>query len=334
MSFTKLARVTAVAACSVAALHAVPADAAQSAKSAARTDTGALVSKGFTARTVLTSTSGKKLALTIGASGNSGGSSVSIGLSQGRESHTWSFQAPASALKVDSTGAGTLVLSSAQTGNRGKLNLKFSPSGAVKKRMCGTKLASKSRPMDVSGIAFFKTGTQPWGNVGSATRSRAFNGAANVSWAYDVTCTTAPASCTSYLSWSSWKFGSTTMTGVSGTRRGTSASAMGFRSTTLPSPAGASRTDIVSLASVPLPTFSGDVDNASVIAKNGTGSLTVAGQNGYATDVPCGSNDSAKVTSWNGTVTNGSTAFRIPAQVFGAFTVPNGTSGSITRQVS
>lgn len=332
MSFTKTARVIAVAACSVAALHAVPAHATDTAEQ--RSGTGALTSKGFSARTVLTSTSGKKLALTVSATGNSSGSSVSIGLSQGRESHTWSFQAPASALKIGSTGAGTLVLSSAQTGDRGKLNLTFAPSGTVKKRMCGTQLASKSRPMDVSGIAFFKTGTKPWGNVGSATRSRAFTGAANVSWSYDVTCATPPAACSSYLSWNAYQFTSTTMTGVSGTRRGTSASAMGFRSTQLPSPAGASRTDLVTVASVPLPTFSGNLDNASVLAKVGTGSLTVNGQNGYATDVPCGAGDSATVTSWSGTATNGTTALKVPAQVFGAFSVPNGTSASITRQVS
>ena len=88
------------------------------------------------------------------------------------------------------------------------------------------------------------------------------------------------------------------------------------------------------LASVPLPTFSGNLDNASVLAKVGTGSLTVNGQNGYATNVPCGSGDSATVTSWSGTATNGSTALKVPAQIFGAFSVPNGTSASITRQVS
>ncbi len=329
MSLSTLARVTAVAACSVAALHAVPANAADDA--AARAGTGALTSKGFYAKTTLTSTSGKKLALTIGATS---GTSVSIGLSQGRESHTWTFQAPASALKIDSTGGGTLVLTSAQTGDRGRLNLKFSPDGTVRKRMCGTQVASKSRPMDVSGIAFFKTGTQPWGNVGKATRAIAFNGAANVNWTYDVTCATTPASCSSYLSWSSYQFSSSTMTGVSGTRRGSTASAMGFRSTTLPSPSGATRTDIVNLASVPLPTFSGGLDNASLVAKAGSGSLTVAGQNGYASDIPCGSGDSATVTQWSGKVTNGATALRIPAQVFGAFSVPNGTTGSITRQVS
>jgi hypothetical protein len=330
MSFTKTARILGVAACAAAALHAVPAEARQATQ--ARTDTGALVSKGLTARTVLTSTSGKKLTLTIGGSGSSTGSSISIGLTSGRENHTWSFQAPASALKFGSTGVGTLVLSSAQTGNRGRLSLKFSPSGTMRTRTCNGKVASKSRPVAVSGIAFFKTGTRAWGNVGKATRAISFSGARTVSWTYDVSCATPPAACTSYLSWNSWSFGPTVTQGVSGTRRGTSASAMGFRSTTLAVPKGASRTDIVTVASTPLPTFTGNVDAASVTAKLGAGSVTVAGQDGFAYDIPCGSGSTASLTQWSGTATNGSTAFRIPAQVFGAFAVPNGTSASITRQ--
>ena len=328
MTFTRTARILGVAAVTAAALHAVPAGAATS----HRADTGALTSKSLTARTVLTSTSGKKLTLTVSGVGTSSGSTVSVGLASGNESHTWSFQAPASALKVGSTGAGTLVLTNVQTGNRGTLNLRFSPAGAIRKRTCNGKLASASKPVSVSGIAFFKTGTRPWGNVGRATKAISFGSTRAVGWTYDVTCATPPAPCTEYLSWSSWQFGSTVMQGVSGTRRGTTASAMGFRSTTLASPKGASRTDVVSLPKVALPTFAGDTSAASVTAKNGTGSVTVAGTDGFGYDVQCGSGGTARLTQWQGTATNGSTAFRIPAQVFGAFSVPNGTAASIMRQ--
>ena len=46
------------------------------------------------------------------------------------------------------------------------------------------------------------------------------------------------------------------------------------------------------------------------------------------------SGGTSTVTQWMGEATNGSPAFRIPAQVFGAFTVPDGQDASITRQVS
>jgi hypothetical protein len=333
MSFTTIARLAGVAACSLAALHAVPAVAA-TAHTAARADTGALTSKALAARTVLTSTSGKKLTMTVSGTSSSSGSTVTIGLSSGNESHMWSFKARSTDVKIGSTGAGTITLTSAQTGDRGKLNLKFSPTTAVKKRMCGDKVAAKSRQVSVSGIAFFKTGTRPWGNVGKSAKAISFNRANTVTWAYDVTCATAPTACTSSLSWSSWKFGGSVMEGVSGSRRGDAASVSGFRSTNLSKPAGASRLDSVTVPKAPLPTFAGDTSSATLTAKVGTGSLTIAAQNGYDATVPCGSGGSASTTQWMGAATNGSPAFKIPAQVFGAFTVPNGQQAAFTRQVS
>src|SRR5689334_9435035 len=112
MSFTTFARLAGVAACSLAALHAVPAQAAD----AARADTGALTGKSLVARTVLTSTSGKKLTLSVTGVTGSGGSTVNIGLTSGNETHSWSFKGKSTDVKVDSTGAGSITLTSAQTG--------------------------------------------------------------------------------------------------------------------------------------------------------------------------------------------------------------------------
>jgi len=251
---------------------------------------------------VLTSTSGKKLALTVGATGDAKGSTVTIGLSQGKESHLWSFKARAADLKVGSTGAGTLTLSSTQTGSRGKLNLKFSPVEAFRTKTCGGQVASKSRKMAVSGIAYFKTGTQAWGNVGRSTRAIKLAGANTVTWTYDVTCPT-PAStpaCSKVTTWSAFASTGSRMTSISGSSNGTSASVTAFRSVTL-TPAGASRVDLVT-RSVPVPAFDQSGSSATLVATSGTSSLTVDGDGGFGSDYPCRSGSS--------TVTGHDTSFR------------------------
>ncbi|MDR7361503.1 hypothetical protein [Nocardioides marmoribigeumensis] len=129
---------------------------------------------------MLISTAGKKLVLTIGASPSSQGSDVTVGLAQGTESHVWSFRARASDLGIGSTGAGTLKLPDSQTGTRGRLDLRFSPTDTARTRSCGGKVASRTRPMAVSGIAWFKSGASPWGNVGSATRTTSSTAASMV----------------------------------------------------------------------------------------------------------------------------------------------------------
>ena len=333
----RLARLAAVSLCPVALVSVTApgwaADASDS-STVARAGTGALVSKTLSARTVLTSTSGKKLALTVGATGDAKGSTVTIGLSQGKESHLWSFKARAADLKVGSTGAGTLTLSSTQTGSRGKLNLKFSPVEAFRTKTCGGQVASKSRKMAVSGIAYFKTGTQAWGNVGRSTRAIKLAGANTVTWTYDVTCPT-PAStpaCSKVTTWSAFASTGSRMTSISGSSNGTSASVTAFRSVTL-TPAGASRVDLVT-RSVPVPAFDQSGSSATLVATSGTSSLTVDGDGGFGSDYPCRSGSSTVTghdTSWFGSATNGSPAFQVPAQILGGFGVPNGSTATIGR---
>lgn len=302
----------------------------------ARAGTGALVDKTLSARTVLTSTSGKKLTLSIGATGSSQGTRVTIGLGQGSESHMWTFKARATDFKVGSTGAGTLTLSNTQTGNRGKLSLKFSPIEAFRKKSCGGQLASKSRKMSVSGIAYFKTGTKAWGNVGRSASSIKLAGGNNVTWTYDVECPTPGGStpaCSKATTWSAFVSDGTTMTSIGGSSNGTSASVSAFRNVTLSTPAGASRFDMTS-RSVPVPTFSSTGSSASLVARSGGGSMTVNGDGGWVDDYACRNGSSTVTghdTSWYGTVTNDSPAFSVPAQVFGAFSVPSDSTGTIGR---
>ena len=338
-STQRRARLAALALCPVAVMTSAPAWAATSPDPAdsavARAGTGALVSKSLSARTTLTSTSGKKLALTVNATGTSSGSTVMVGLAQGNESHLWSFKARAADLQIGSTGAGTLTLSSTQTGQRGRLNLKFSPTDTVRKQTCGGQVASRTRPMAVSGIAHFKTGTASWGTVGSTTRTIAFSSNERVTWSYDVTCSTPPPVCTRVISWSAFHSTASTTQGVSGSSNGTTASVTAYRSTTLTAPAGASRTDLVTVRSAALPTFSTAGSSATLTARSGGGSLTVQGDGAYGSSSPCRSGTTTTTstqTSWFGSATNGSPAFKVPAQVFGAFSVPTGATASISRQ--
>ena len=294
---------------------------------------GAQSSSTLAARTVLTSTTGKRLTLSVTASGTSRGSTVTIGVAQGNESHLWSFKARAADVKIGSTGGGTVTLSNAQTGNRGRLSLRITPQATIGTRRCGTQVVSRSRPVAVSGIAFFTTGTA-WGNVGRSTRAIALAGANNVTWAYDVTCPTSTPSCTTSLTWSTFRSTATSTEGISGSSNGTTASITAFRSLTLSVPAGASRTDVVTVRSAPVPTFSQDGTSASLTATNGTGRVSVAGSGGFSDSSPCRTGTTTGTqqdTSWFGTATNGATPFRVGAQVLGAFTVKDGSTASISR---
>jgi len=293
--------------------------------------------KTLSARTVLTSTSGKKLTLTIGATGSSAGTNVMIGLAQGSETHMWSFRAKATDLKVGSTGAGTLTLSSTQTGNRGKLSLKFSPVEAFRTRTCGGKVASKSRKMAVSGIAYFKTGTTRWGSVGRSATSIKLAGPNSVTWTYDVDCPTPGGgslpTCSRATTWSAFHSNATTFTSVSGSSNGTKATVSALRSVQLGTPAGASRVDIVS-RTVPLPILTPSGDTTTLVAKGTTGSMTIAGDGSFDNDYQCRSGSTTHTghdTTWVGEATNNSPAFAVGAQVFGAFKVPNGVDASIRK---
>jgi hypothetical protein len=334
---SRLARLAAATVCPAAlVVAATPVWAGTPAPDATtqRAGTGALTGKQLSARTTLTSTSGKRLVLSVGASTASGGTTVTIGLGRGTESHVWSFKAPRSALVIGSTGAGTLKLTAAQTGDRGRLDLKFSPKDTARKRYCGGQLASRTRPMAVSGIAFFKTATAAWGTVGKSARAISLAGANNVTWTYDTECPGSTPACARTLSWSAFQSTSSATTGLSGTSNGTSASITGFRSLTLPAPAGATRMDLVTKAA-PVPSFNQSGSAATLVAALGEGRLTVQGAGGFGSTYECrdgATTRTASDTSWFGSVTNGTTALRLPAQVFGAIGIADGSTGTVGRQ--
>lgn len=295
-------------------------------------DTGKLMSKGMSAHTVLTSTSGKKLKLSVHASDYSEGTSVTVSLSRGKESHSWHYDA-GDALKIEPDGGGTLQLTSAQTGDRGKLDLKFSPTKPATTKTCGGKVAYKSRPMAVTGIAQAKTETKAWGTVGSATKALTFQGAGSVYWSYDVTCSDSHGTCEKSLGWSASNFTESGWTYVSGRSAGKSSTISGYRSVQLSKPEGASRSDSVTRPA-PQPTFSSSGNTATMTAEGSKGTLTVEAANPFDDTYSCKAGTTEKTQkskSWSGTATNGSKAFIVGAQIFGAFKVPNGSSGYISK---
>ncbi|GAA1927530.1 hypothetical protein [Nocardioides marmoribigeumensis] len=72
-----------------------------------------------------------------------------------------------------------------------------------------------------------------------------------------------------------------------------------------------------------------------MLATLGKGSLRVKVDGGFGSTYHCRDGSltrTATDTSWFGSVTNGTTALSVPAQVFGAFALPDGSTGSIGRQ--
>ncbi|MDR7360634.1 hypothetical protein [Nocardioides marmoribigeumensis] len=294
-----------------------------------------LTGKSMYARTTLTSTSGKKIVFSVSGYSYSDGTTVSLSMANGTESHSWSYKARAADLTMDSTGKGTLTLTSTQTGDRGRVKLSFRPTDPAKTTSCGGQVSSKTRKVAVSGIAFAKSATKAWGNVGKASSSITF-GTGSVSWSYDNPnpCPSPKPPCASSLSWSVTRSSATSYQGISGYRTGTKASAYAYRNVKLSSPAGAYRSDSRSLSSVTLPTFKGTAASATLVAKAGGGSATLTGKNGYSYTNPCGTSGTLKSTSWSqATAKNGSPALKIPTQIYPAFVAANTDSAYFSRTV-
>ena len=333
MTTNRLVRLAAVSLCAAGVVATTPAW-AQPSDVTARSGTGALVARTMSARTVLTSTTGRKLTVSVSATRTSNAGTVTIGVAQGAESHVWSFRARAADVAIGSTGGGTVTLSNTQTGNRGRLSLKLTPKDTIRTSRCGTQVASRTRPVAVAGIAFFKTGTT-WGTVGRATRTISLAGANRVTWSYDVTCPAPTPVCARGLSWSTFRSTSTSTEGISGRSNGTTASITAFRSVTLAAPTGASRVDVVTVRSAPVPTFTQDGSSASLTAANGAGRVSIAGGGGFGTGSPCRTGTTTATqqdTTWYGAATNGATPFKVAAQVLGGFSVQDGATASISRQ--
>ena len=296
---------------------------------AGSSQTGTLV----TARTQLTSTAGEKLLLDVTGFRSSRDSTVVVALTQGGESHSWSFPAKSGDVVVDGQGAGRITLSPTAMGGLGKIALTFEPFGGVKKQTCQGSLVSKQRPVAVRGLAQIKTGTSAWGDVGSAKKARTFR-ASQVLWSYDADCPVSDVPCTDTISWNGFESVGQVVTGISGTDSGGDSSLTAYRTGPMASPSGAYRTDVVIVAGAPALTLSGSEDEMTLRATLGDGSLEIQGSTPITESAPCGAGGTLTETSWFGTVTNGTRPLTVPAQVFGDFTLQDDAFASFTRSVT
>lgn len=269
------------------------------------------------------SSKGKKLTVSVGAS-KSTQASFYIGLSVSGESHTWSFPAAKSSVKISSSGAGSAKLSAKKTGGLGMLSLKMKPAGKFKSYKCGGKVYSKSRNVKVTGKLYFNTKTK-WGAVGSKRKAFKFNLSRRVTVSYDVSCppTEYPDPCTTSVSWNGSVSKPKSYMSISGGKTGKNSSVYAYRSVQL-KPKGAIRSDSVTKR-VAAPVLSVKADKNATIKVRGTTTGTGTGKSaheGYDYTDDCDTGTQHRM-SWSGSFTNAKKPLVVSAQVFGSFKLPN-----------
>lgn len=283
--------------------------------------------------TEMTSSSKKKLTASVSASKAAKGAPFFyIALTRGGdEQHAWSFPAPSSAFDISKKAAGKLTLTSKQTGGMGKVALKVEPDGAMKSQKCGGEVYAKSRNVTIAGTFFFDSDSK-WGKVGKKTKPTKFRTAHTVYFSYDVDCPPTESQCSSGLSWSTSFGNGKQYTYLGATKTGSSSSVYAYRSTELAKPEGARRHDSAwGTGSAPVLTVASDESASMKIhGVSGSGTLTDPSP-GQTSSYPCKNGTQHSTYWWGGTVTNDATPVKLPAQVFGDFTVPDGTHGYMSK---
>ncbi|KRF17250.1 hypothetical protein ASG90_08065 [Nocardioides sp. Soil797] len=287
----------------------------------------AVTSSGFYATGTTRTSSGKKLRVSLSAY-KADTASFNISLSTAGETHSWSFRAPKSAVKINAKGAGTIKLTSKQTGGLGKIQLKLKPTGKFKAYKCAGNVHSRTRNLKVSGPFFFDTRTKPWGKVGKKSGNFSFNGSRRASFSYDVDCPGPEFKdpCITQLSWSAYTSTPTSYLSIGGNKSGNRTTIQGSRSVTLKKPAGAFRHDSVTKkAKAPVLTV-GEDDNAKLKIHGTSGSATATSSfpsTPYTNECDTGTQHQV---NWSGSLANGRPALTVKAQVFGNFRIGNSAS--------
>lgn len=290
----------------------------------------------YGAPVTVVSTKHRRLSLSTSISKSGEGTNlyVSVALPNRRESHSWAFSLPSSALRLNAGGSGTAKTTSAKLGGLGTLSLKIAGSGATKKSTCQGQLVSASRHATVSGKLLLDT-KSAWGKVGSARKIK-FAKASTVYWSYPNTasCPAPAPTCSAYSSWSMYLSKATGYTSMSGYTTGRTTSVTAYRSTHLRKPAGASRTDFLTQSGAKAPRLTVHADDtATMQAYAGKGSATLtASAPGSSYSEACGhGTQSLAHKYWSASVHQGSPAAKLTAQVFGAITLPNSAGASISQ---
>lgn len=282
------------------------------------------------------------LGLFIGASRNDGpgaGTTYTVSWtgSHGAESHDWGFPIPASALKVSSTGNGSLNVPPAKLAPYGKTKLVFRPIGKPKKRQCSPAAYVRTQKVTVSGEFYFDTKTNSWGHYGSKTKRMTLHGTATIAWAYGQLFTecigsTTTEPCAKTLSWGSSNHNSSmTLGGGTVGKRGYIS---GSRSVKLKKPKKASRDDVVDTTAPVSKLKKGGGGSAKLSVRTtggvASGAATVSStMAGAGFPHPCGKNKTETESFWQASLKNAKKPLRLNEQIFGPITLPSGSIASI-----
>ena len=287
------------------------------------------------APTTVKSSSGKKLKLSVFASKSAHGANLGVTLANAKgESHQWNFTVPAKAVRVDRKGAGKVV-SGAKLGKYGTVSLSVEPAGKIKTLRCNGTAYAKSRKVVLRGKMLFdthSTGKSKWGKVGA--KGFRFAAPSTVGWSFaGVAVDCAPdgvSMCTTGTSWNAGDYSTVPVVSLFGATEGSRGYVTGIRSVSLPKPKDAMRFDIVR-RSTPAPTITTE-GSTTTLRITGAGSGTLTSETEPMTyETQCGGKTQVW-TNWSpATFRNGSTPLRLSAQVFGAFTVKDGSTGSFSR---
>ncbi|MBE7187026.1 hypothetical protein [Jatrophihabitans endophyticus] len=297
----------------VAAAQAAPARAAK------------LSYQNFIATAKVTSSTHKKLRVTVSSTKNKTGSlGVDVSISGGPEQHDWSFKIKRSALAVNSKHAGHLTVASSATHGYGTLKLTFSKRSNPKKHSCSGSSYNTQTALKVAGSVHFSTkssGSGSWGKVSfGGSKKKPLSGALYAAYGSTTACGSYKEPCQAATGWDLYGNGSSLYGGTSGSK--------GFLGASKSAKLGSygTRTDSVYL-SVPKPVLSGSGAKATykVTGKGQAhGTLTFA-----ATSAPSSykqtcyvkkKKSSENVANFYSSVH--SHGFKVTEQVFGAFTIP------------
>ncbi len=277
------------------------------------------------------------------ASRSAGGSSAGtfgVSLTNGGESHSWSFPIPRSALKLNAAGKGKLVVPAKYISPFGKVKLTITPKGAPTAARCGGSTIGKSRKVVVKGTFWFdsRSGSNRWGSVGSKSKKKTFKFAvpASVVWTYagkSGVCGGNPGTGSTCKPSSSW-------TGMNGTQFifgsvNGSKDITAIRSVKFAKPANSMRSDSrrAQVKSAVLTRENDSTTGSFVVTGDGgatKGSVSVPEMTLIDQTVPCGTSNQAKMTSGFGNAVNGTTPFAV-YDIFGGIGLANGSMVSTSQ---
>jgi hypothetical protein len=290
------------------------------------------------------SSTGHHLSVLLHAGKAGTGVQIGIGVEtrDGAEEHDWNFSAPASAVTIAAGGHGRIRLTSKRSAGLARVSLRLAPHSSATHTMCQGETATRTRHVSLSGTLLLhtrSTGKHAWGSVGSAHRTLHFSARSTVTWTKTAAqnCPTPSLPCRNTFTWQVSGGTPGVLELMLSANKGAHAEIGGLRSVPLAEPAGATRSDLAFLRA--------GTPNQLIVAGDGSATMQTSLHGGTATltsanpaitsTQPC--RDGRKkgkltVDDWPGAVfTNGPVPIHVPAQIFGGFSMPDGSPADFAR---